>query len=171
MGCWALKTMIEIQPFSKQYSSGVADVIVPIQQEEFDIPITLEAQSDLLDIPQFYQKDNGNFWVALDSSEVIGTIALIDIGNNEGALRKMFVKKKYRGSGSGVAQNLLQTLFDWCKKHDYSSIYLGTTTKFHAAHRFYEKNAFIEVEKTELPDSFPVMSVDTKFYKYWFEQK
>ncbi len=160
--------MIIIQPFSKKYFSGVVDVILPIQQKEFNIPITLEAQSDLSDIPHFYQKDNGNFWIALNGSEVVGTIALIDIGNNEGALRKMFVKKNYRGSELGVAQHLLQTLFDWCKKHEYSNIYLGTTAKFLAAHRFYEKNAFIEVEKTALPGSFPVMSVDTKFYKYEF---
>ena len=55
------------------------NVILTIQQSEFGIPITLEAQPDLLDIPSFYQKDNGNFWIALDGQEVIGTIALIAI--------------------------------------------------------------------------------------------
>jgi hypothetical protein len=45
-------------------------------------------------------------------------------------------------------------------------IYLGTTAKFLAAHRFYEKNGFEELLQSELPARFPLMSVDTKFYRY-----
>jgi N-acetylglutamate synthase-like GNAT family acetyltransferase len=158
--------MIEIVPFSKHHISGVVDVILPIQQLEFDIPITLDDQPDLLDIPGFYQKGSGNFWVALHGSEIVGTIALLDIGNNQGALRKMFVKAQFRGSRQGVARRLLRVLLDWCELHNIYEIYLGTTAKFLAAHRFYEKNGFLEIQQSELPISFPVMSVDTKFYKY-----
>lgn len=158
--------MIEIVPFSDHHLSGVVDVILPIQQSEFGIPITLDAQPDLLDIPNFFQKGSGNFWVALHGSEVVGTIALLDIGNGQGALRKMFVKEPFRGSMHGVAQRLLQVLLDWCKNHDIGEIYLGTTAKFLAAHRFYEKNGFTEIAPSKLPDAFPIMSVDTKFYKY-----
>jgi hypothetical protein len=43
-------------------------------------------------------------------------------------------------------------------------VYLGTTEKFFAAHRFYEKNGFREIAQTKLPASFPIMTVDTKFY-------
>jgi hypothetical protein len=43
-------------------------------------------------------------------------------------------------------------------------LYLGTTAKYLAAHRFYEKNGFREIARTALPESFPVMAVDTKFY-------
>ncbi|MBI5589122.1 MAG: GNAT family N-acetyltransferase [Deltaproteobacteria bacterium] len=100
--------MLEIVPFSEHHLSGVVDVILPIQQSEFSIPITLDAQSDLLDIPGFYQKDSSNFWVALHGSEVVGTIALLDIGNGQVALRKMFVKAKFRGSTRLVAHRLLR---------------------------------------------------------------
>jgi hypothetical protein len=65
--------MIDIVPFSKYHIEGVVDVILPIPQSEFGIPITLEAPPDLLDIPGFYQKGKGNFWVALNGVEVIGT--------------------------------------------------------------------------------------------------
>jgi N-acetylglutamate synthase-like GNAT family acetyltransferase len=43
-------------------------------------------------------------------------------------------------------------------------IYLGTTAKFLAAHRFYEKHGFDLIEQDQLPSSFPVMVVDTRFY-------
>lgn len=158
-------TMIEILQYSKTYLNGVIDVILPIQQKEFGIQIELEDQPDLLDIPNFYQKGNGNFWVALCNSEIIGTISLLDIGNKQGALRKMFVKKEFRGPENKVAENLLDVLFQWCRSENVSEIFLGTTPKFLAAHRFYEKNGFSEIQKSELPASFPVMVVDTKFYK------
>ncbi|MEJ2639932.1 MAG: GNAT family N-acetyltransferase [Desulfosarcinaceae bacterium] len=157
--------MIEIVSFCEKHRSGVVDVILPIQQAEFGLPISLEAQPDLLDIYGFYRRGSGNFWVALHDSEIVGTIALLDIGSGQGALRKMFVKEKFRGSSRGVARRLLQELLDWSKQHDIGELYLGTTAKFLAAHRFYEKHGFTEIAPSELPASFPIMSVDTKFYR------
>jgi hypothetical protein len=43
-------------------------------------------------------------------------------------------------------------------------IYLGTTARFLPAHRFYEKNGFREITRSELAERFPVIAVDTKFY-------
>jgi N-acetylglutamate synthase-like GNAT family acetyltransferase len=162
---------IAIEPFSPRHADGVVSVILPIQREEFGIPITLAKQPDLLDIPRYYQKDGGNFWVALDEGRVIGTIALLDIGDRRGALRKMFVNKTHRGSRAGVASGLLAVLLAWSETHAFSEIYLGTTPQFLAAHRFYEKNGFVEVPKADLPPSFPLMIVDTKFYKRAFHPR
>lgn len=78
-----------------------------------------------------------------------GTVALLDIGNDQGALRKMFVKEQYRGSVQGIARRLLRVLLDWCNLNDVREIYLGTTAKFLAAHRFYEKNGFSKIKQGE----------------------
>lgn len=157
---------IKVEAYTDPYKQQVIDLIVPIQQEEFNIPITPADQPDLQQIPTFYQNNNGNFWLAIKDSRVVGTISLLDIGNHQGALRKMFVHKDYRGKEHGTAQLLLNTLFNWAKEKAYTDIFLGTTAKFLAAHRFYEKNNFEEVTITELPVSFPRMEVDVKFYKY-----
>jgi N-acetylglutamate synthase-like GNAT family acetyltransferase len=156
---------IRIEPFTPVYKQQVIDVIVPIQQEEFNIPITPDDQPDLQQIPAFYQKDNGNFWLAITGDKVVGTIALLDIGNRQGALRKMFVHKDYRGRVHGTGQLLLNTLLSWSQQKGFAEIYLGTTAKFLAAHRFYEKNGFEEITVPELPASFPRMEVDVKFYR------
>jgi GNAT superfamily N-acetyltransferase len=156
--------MIRIVPFAPRYADGVVSVILPIQQAEFDIPITLDAQPDLNDIPAYYQRGDGNFWVALDGGEVIGTVALLDIGNHQAALRKMFVAATHRGPAHGVARQLLGTLLTWSRARSVTAIYLGTTDRFLAAHRFYEKNGFREIARSALPKDFPVMAVDTKFY-------
>ena len=156
--------MTLVRPYTSADAKAVVDVILPIQQSEFGIPITLEGQPDLQDIPGFYQRDHGGFWVAESEGAVVGTIALLDIGNRQAALRKMFVSQSHRGPEHGVARRLLATLIEWCRLRDIDEIYLGTTAAFLAAHRFYEKNGFTELARTKLPPAFPVMAVDTKFY-------
>jgi GNAT superfamily N-acetyltransferase len=78
----------------------------------------------------------------------------------------MFVKAEFRGSKFGVGQALLNALFKWTSEKGFEKILLGTTEKFLAAQRFYEKNGFVEIDKNLLPKEFPVMSIDVKFYKY-----
>src|SRR3954471_21423064 len=108
--------MLEVVPFSATHQKGVIDVILSIQRDEFGVPITVEDQPDLLDIPGFYQQGRGNFWVAVADGEVVGTIALRDIGNRQGALRKMFVRPAYRGKELGVARRLLEELISFATK-------------------------------------------------------
>lgn len=155
---------IQIVPFEPRFQRGVIDVILPIQQQEFGFAITVDDQPDLLDIPAFYQSGAGNFWVALAGDAVVGTIALRDLGHAQGALRKMFVKAPYRGREFAVAQRLLETLLAGCRSTGVREVFLGTTEKFQAAHRFYEKHGFRRIEKDALPGAFPFMAVDTRFY-------
>jgi N-acetylglutamate synthase-like GNAT family acetyltransferase len=131
---------------------------------EFGIPINIEDQPDLLDIQNFYRNTGGEFWGALSNDKVIGTIGLINIGNNSGVIRKMFVSKDYRGKDLGIAQLLLDTLIAHCKIINISDVYLGTQEILHAAIRFYQRNGFVQIEKNQLPQSFPVMTIDNAFY-------
>lgn len=66
---------------------------------------------------------------------------------------------------SGTALRLLDTLLDWARDRGVREIFLGTTPKFLAAHRFYEKNGFSEIARSEVPPAFPIMTVDKKFYR------
>jgi N-acetylglutamate synthase-like GNAT family acetyltransferase len=157
--------MIQIVPFAPQHVEEVGALIVGIQRDEFQFPITLEDQPDLQDIPAFYQQGAGNFWVALAEAEVVGTVALLDLGKQQAALRKMFVHASYRGPGHGVSARLLETLFEWSHTQGVKEIYLGTTEKFRAAHRFYERNGFQQIDAGELPPRFPKMVLDTRFYR------
>ncbi|MEJ9252823.1 GNAT family N-acetyltransferase [Bacillus wiedmannii] len=157
---------IRIIPYESTFQDKVVDLIVHIQQKEYNVPITKEEQPDLLEIETFYQRNHGNFWVATYDDKVVGTVALLDIENQQVALRKMFVKKEFRGKAWGASHKLLQTAISWAENKKLKDIYLGTTVKFLAAHRFYEKNGFQSVDIEDLPKSFPVLQVDKKFYRY-----
>ncbi len=156
--------MIVYTPFEEKHKAQVIDLIIDIQQNEFQVPITIKDQPDLQIIPDFYQVKNGNFWVALHEEKVVGTIALIDCGEGIACLRKMFIHKDFR-SKYGIAQMLLDTLIAQCKTHDFKAIYLGTRAQLEAAIRFYERNNFILIPTDTLPSVFPKMAVDTHFFK------
>jgi len=155
---------ISIDRYVPGDEKDVLALIVPIQREEFAIEITAEDQPDLMQIQSFYQTGCGDFWLARSQGAVIGTIGLKDIGNEEAALRKMFVAAAWRGRESAVARQMLERLIDASKARGVKRIYLGTTDRFLAAHRFYEKHGFERIDQQELPDSFPLMKVDTRFY-------
>jgi len=155
---------LTIAPISNDDCTEIIDLILPIQQIEFNVPITIEAQPDLLDIESNYHQVGGNFWGAKMDGELAGTIALMNIGHNACALRKMFVKKEYRGKEHGIAQKLLETLLAYCREQNITEVYLGTVDMLKAAHRFYEKNDFNLIKVTDLPSYFPRMMADNRFY-------
>ncbi|MCJ2165903.1 MULTISPECIES: GNAT family N-acetyltransferase [unclassified Pseudodesulfovibrio] len=157
-----------ITAYADHDTDAIVELITGIQIGEFGVATSAEKQPDLRDIPGFYQQGAGNFWLAFEGDELVGTIALKDVGDGVCALRKMFVKKEYRGKERGVAVALMQTLLSWARSNGVREIYLGTVDIYHAAHRFYEKNGFTEVSPGQVPESVPFMEVDVKFYRYCF---
>ena len=106
---------IRIVPYESTFQEEVVDLIVHIQQKEYNVPITKEEQPDLLEIETFYQRHHGNFWIAIYDGKVVGTVALLDIENLQVALRKMFVKKEFRGKEWSASHMLLQTAISWAE--------------------------------------------------------
>ncbi|MET3878568.1 GNAT family N-acetyltransferase [Chitinophaga sp. OAE865] len=154
----------DIRPIHNEYCQQIIDIILPIQQKEFNVPVTIEDQPDLFDIETNYHNTGGGFWGGFVNGELAGTIALISIGHNAGAIRKMFVKKEFRGKDTGIGQQLLEELISYCRSAGIKDLYLGTVDKLAAARRFYERNHFKEIRKTDLPSYFPLMNADNVFY-------
>lgn len=167
----------QIRPWRQADQEGVIALISGIQRGEFGLSITPQDQPDLMNIDGFYRSQGrpgaGEFWVADAQGEaegaVVGCIALLDIGNAQAALRKMFVAADWRGPRPGgqgsVAKALLCALLEHARAGGVAEIFLGTTTRFLAAHRFYEKHGFARIDKAALPPAFPVMAVDSVFYR------
>ncbi|REC42677.1 GNAT family N-acetyltransferase [Chryseobacterium pennipullorum] len=155
---------LQIHPIGNSYSEQAIDLILTIQQKEFNVPLTIHDQPDLLEIESFYTEAGGNFWGAFIEGELVGTIALLKFDKREGAIRKMFVKKDFRGIELNIAQELLEILLSFCRENGIDNVYLGTITILKAAQRFYERNNFEKIEKEKLPAQFPLMGSDDIFY-------
>jgi hypothetical protein len=50
-------------------------------------------------------------------------------------------------------------------KHKFDVLVLGTVDKLHAAHKFYIKYGFTQIDQKDLPHSFEKCPVDTMFFK------
>jgi putative acetyltransferase len=158
---------MEIRTYQEKDKENVIRLILNIQQKEFNVPIRREDQPDLEIIPSYYQENSGNFWVVILNEELIGTVALIDFGDNKAALRKMFVKKEFRGKELEIATKLFNKAIQWCGQNQINSIYLGTIKRLEAAIRFYKRKGFKEIDKNDLPVNFPRMEIDTQFFEYY----
>lgn len=156
---------IHILEFEDRFQQSIEDLVLPIQQAEFGVQITRDDQPDLVNIRSSFMRGTGNFWVAVCADKVVGSIGVFDIGQRQVALKKMFVHRDFRGKEHQIGASLMQTAKQWCRLQRVGQIFLGTTSQMKAAQRFYEKNGFVEVQTTQLPASFPIVHVDTKFYR------
>ncbi|MGT2784385.1 GNAT family N-acetyltransferase [Streptococcus merionis] len=152
---------MEITAFEERYQSQVIDFILRIQQEEFELSISLDEQPDLLDIKKYYPN---RFWLATEKEQVIGCIGLVLLDNDNVALKKMFVHSAARQKG--VGKLLMVQFMNYCQKCGIHSVFLGTTSRFKAAQYFYQKVGFAEITKDNLPDDFPILDVDDRFYQF-----
>lgn len=133
---------IVVTEYTDSYKDKVINLVglCLVDQEviaETDLPID---DDDLQNIPEVY-KGKSRFWVALDGDKVVGTVGILDRGENTAKLRRMFVQKEYRGTGLG--QKLLDTALTFAKEVGYAKIKLNTHVNMKRAHHFYEKNKFI----------------------------
>jgi GNAT superfamily N-acetyltransferase len=149
--------MIKITTYKSDDKKGI-DAMMQEIANEFAIPISYQKAAATA-------KSIDQYWVAFYGKEIIGTVGILKITDNSVVLKRLFVKKAFRGKELGTANLLLQTVFNWCKKEKPKAIYLGTMEQFIAAQRFYEKNGFHSIFKSDLPVDFDINSVDTVFYK------
>ncbi len=157
---------VTIVPFLDKYQNKTTDLIFSIQEEELKLNVSLDERDDLQDIAAFYMKDNSSlFCLALYKDNVVGTISISYISKRKMALHNMYIHKDFRGTLYDTANKLLKESILFANNHMAREIYLGTGLDFYAAHKFYEKNGFMEVEKEVLPSDFPFMSCDEKFYE------
>jgi N-acetylglutamate synthase-like GNAT family acetyltransferase len=105
---------------------------------------------ELLRIQETYLTDKGNFWIATEDGKIVGTTGLQDMGNNQGYLKRMYVRKDFRGTG--LTQKLLETFLKHAKENNFKQIFLATGNGAERAVAFYKKSGFQRIPS--LPSNF-----------------
>lgn len=140
---------MEIITYQEKYRQEIIDLILHIQNDEAKISLSLEEQPDLLDIPTYYEKNGGKFWLTVEDNMVIGTLALMNMGNGNGILKKGFVKKEYRKCG--ILTELYQNLLAYAKENNMRQLMFDTPSVASDCHRFFEKAGYRRISKNEQP--------------------
>lgn len=140
---------MKIIKYREKYKQQIIDLILYIQNAEAGIDLNIKEQPDLMNIPLYYEKNGGKFWLAVDNDTVIGTIGLMNYGNGNGVLKKFFVKSDWRNKRIGLA--LYQTFLKEVQTGGYRQIILDTPSVAKASHHFYQRAGFVRISKNELP--------------------
>ena len=129
---------VAIVPFQPEhvdrFRALVADTL-----REFGFTADPELDPDLADPAAHYR----SLWVAVANGDVVGSIALRDLGNHELELKRMYLRTECRGRGTG--RRLLATALDWARANGAKTIKLDTTEAMEAARALYEANGFVRV--------------------------
>lgn len=144
---------MEIRDFEERFHDEVIALVLGIQNDEYDLGLTLAEQPDLEDIQATFA--GGGFWIALEEGRVVGCIGLQRKGPNEGALKKFFVDGSLRGKHLGLS--LYERLEAFCRNEGVTTIVLDTPSVATRSHLFYEKAGFerISADKLPFPYEFP----------------
>jgi N-acetylglutamate synthase-like GNAT family acetyltransferase len=152
--------MITIHPFSDKFQADITTFMNAIEKE-FTEPIS-HSDPKTRTITELANLSTEKYWVAVSNAKAIGTIGLTLISDNNIVLKRMFVSPDFRGKG--IAKQLLNALTNWGNKNKMKAMYLGTMSQFKIAQQFYENNGFVKIEKSSLPEDFPLNPVDSLFY-------
>lgn len=162
-----MKEQVKIHTLStsRALRKKIMDMIINIQKNEFEIPVSDEINICILKAEQsFYYNNSYNFWYVTDNNgKIIGSIGLKKIDDNCAEIKKFFVIPKYRGKG--VAQKLMNSLLKAAMKHKFKTIFLGTVDKLEAAAKFYKKYGFLSINRQDLPNNFELCYLDTLFFR------
>ncbi len=127
---------IEIDDLSKP------DVIA-LLQAHLDFTATLSPPESIhaldlvgLAIPQI------TFWTARLDNELLGCVALKEIGNNQGEIKSMHTAEIARGKG--VAKSLLMHVINTAQRRNTQTLFLetGSANGFTPARKLYQSHGF-----------------------------
>ena len=148
--------MTNIVVYKKSHQNEI-DAMMQEIAVEFEEQILPKTTKETPNVPDAY-------WVAIHNKKVIGTVGVLVVENQFGVLKKMMLKKEFRGKEFGVSKNMLAKVIRWSEEKGILKLYLGTMSQFKAAQSFYIKNGFLPIKESELPYNFPKNPFDTVFF-------
>ncbi|CAO3621722.1 unnamed protein product [Cunninghamella echinulata] len=130
----------------------------------------IEHQEELKALNTYFKKNHSQFWVIFEDKTLTNLIGCIGLKVIDyiGIVKKMYIKKDYRGKRMGVSTLLMNTILQHALKCQLSYLCLGTNDELISAKRFYEKNDWKKINRDDLPEN--ILSAfniaDNVLYKY-----
>jgi len=129
---------VRIVPFEPRHADGFRS-LVSDTLHEFGFEPDPDLDPDLDEPALCYVA----VWVAELNGEVVGSVALRDLGDGGLELKRMYLRQAQRGRGLG--KRLLATALDWARANGAAAVKLDTTGSMKAARALYEAYGFRRV--------------------------
>ena len=133
--------VVQIAPYEAKYHQEYKKLSME-WLEKFDL--FEEADRVMLEHPKEYILDKeGYIFLAHYDNTIVGTIAVIKIGESSFEILKLGVNENFQGLGIG--RKLMVYCLDLCKQLQARKIILETNTKLVSAIKLYESLGFKEI--------------------------
>jgi GNAT superfamily N-acetyltransferase len=144
------------------YNDAFKDDLKHLTLEWLEKYVSVEPEDmKFMDNPRNYVLDKGGFiFLAKCHDEVIGTVSLYKLADNNYELAKLAITEKYKGLKLG--KQLMQFAIDKCKEIDATKVILHTTKRLEAAYNLYLQLGFVEVpvDKQKYIEAEIIMELD-----------
>ncbi len=132
---------VEVIEFEEKYADDFARLNYEWIEEFFAIE---DHDREMLDNPNEYIiNDGGQIFIALFEGEIVGTVALLRVGEDSFELAKMAVSSKYRGLKIG--DKLMSACLEYAKKVDKTNVFTLKSQNLIPAITLYKKFGFREI--------------------------
>ncbi len=140
--------MITIRRFSASDEKSVLGLITQIMQKEFREDLNAYPTEDVENIQKAYGGIGDAFFVAVDGSQIIGTVAIKKEDDRVALMRRLFVANAYRKQHIG--RQLIDRAIQFCDEVGYTEVIFRTTSRMEAASKVVEKRGFTQRAKLQL---------------------
>ncbi len=134
--------MVAIRRIAEEDADKVRTLISDIMQGEFAEESAAYALQDLDDPVHYYGGSNDIFMVAEKDGRIIGTVAIKEDSPGTALLRRMFVRKEFRGKGYG--DKLMKSAVEFCFERSYQNVIFRGTDRMRQALKLCLKEGFEE---------------------------
>lgn len=100
--------------------------------------------TELANLSYEYSLPKGRLYLAYDNKTPVGCVAMRPMNDNSCELKRLYVKKEYRGKHIG--SSLIEKIVSEAKFLKYKGIYLDTLSTLTASVELYKKYGFYLIE-------------------------
>ena len=129
---------IRIVPFEARHADAYRALVTDTLRE-FGFEPDPAIDPDLDDPDAVYAA----LWVALSAGDLVGSVALRDLGEGAFELKRMYLRREVRGRGLG--KRLLATALDHARAMGADVVRLDTSERMETARHLYEAYGFARV--------------------------
>lgn len=112
--------MYIIKEYEDRYNKKINDFVISIYVDEYGFEEHrkgLEQEDNSI-----YVREGGNFWIAVDENdEIVGTIAVSKHSDSDMEIKRLYVRKDYRGKG--LSKILYNGAIEFCKQQEFQKIF------------------------------------------------